>query len=64
MKQSLLLTAAQASAAGEARLRAGLGNCAYPWHVGDSRARDLFAGMNVVITESKTHLRWPGDPPS
>lgn len=64
MKQSLAHLAANATAAGGARLRPGQGNCAYPWHVGEStRARD-FAGMTVVITESKLHFRWPGDPSS
>jgi hypothetical protein len=64
MKQPSYTNAAGAHAAGVARLRPGRDVCAYPWHVGGTRAGNAIAGMTVVITESKLHFRWPGDPSS
>jgi hypothetical protein len=64
MYQATYTNAAAVHAAGVARLGTGRGTCAYPWSRGDVRARQAFAGMNVDITESKLHHRWPGDPSS
>jgi hypothetical protein len=63
MKQSPYTNAAAGSAAGVARLRAGHGICAYPWHLGGQRTNPV-NGMNVDLTESKYHFRWPGGPSS
>ena len=49
------------AAAGVARLQTELGACAYPWHVGVSRAGHS-DNRNVMITESKFHHRWPVEP--
>jgi len=46
------------AAAGAARLHAGHGFCAYPWQIGTSRAGHIVT-RNVMITDSKLHLRWP-----
>jgi hypothetical protein len=65
MKQPMSINAIAAPAAGLARLRPGQGICAYPWHIGDdTRAPRSNDGMTVVLTESKLHFRWPGDPSS
>jgi hypothetical protein len=67
MMQATHTTAARVPAAGGARPQTGLGICAYPWHIGDTRARidrNVFAHVDVAITESKLHFRWPGDPSS
>jgi hypothetical protein len=67
MKQVTHRMAAAVPAAGGARPQSGRGICANPWHIGDTRARidrNVFAYVDVAITESKLHFRWPGDPSS
>jgi hypothetical protein len=64
VKQTIFATAIRQTAAGVARPRPAHGICAYPWHLGGERADNPVAGMNVDLTESKTHNRWPGGPSS
>ena len=63
--QTTFATATAGFAAGVARLRADHGICAYSWHLGGQRrAGNPVSGMNVDLTESKIHNRWPGGPSS
>jgi hypothetical protein len=64
MKQLNTANSTAACTVAVARTRPGQGICAYPWHIGDMRARDAVTGINVALTVSKHHIRWPGDPPS
>jgi hypothetical protein len=62
MKQTILAIATGRASADAARLRADHGICAYPWHIGGERPGNPVSGMNVDLTESKFHSRWPGAP--
>ena len=62
MKQAILAIATAGPSAGSARLRSAHGICAYQWHIGAERAGNPVTGMNVDLTESKFHSRWPGSP--
>jgi hypothetical protein len=64
MKQTILAIATAGSAVGGARPRPGHGICAYPWHLRGERAGNPVTGMNVDLTESKFHSRWPSSPSS
>jgi hypothetical protein len=46
------------AAAAASRALAGQGFRAYPWHVGAASAGHVEIN-NVMITDSKFHLRWP-----
>jgi hypothetical protein len=63
MKQVTYTNAAAGNAAGVARLRPGHGICAQ-WQAGGTRAGTFVTGMSVDLTESKYHVRWPGEPSS
>jgi hypothetical protein len=63
MKQALFTNAARVAAVGTARHAADRGFCAYPWQLGRIRLDQSMARIDV-ITETKLHSWWPGDPSS
>jgi hypothetical protein len=61
MTERMSIVAGFEAAAGAARPHAGHGFCAYPWQIGTSRAGHTVT-RNVMITDSKLHIRWPQEP--
>ena len=64
MERITFTNAASMPAAGEPRLRAGLGQSAYTWAVTASRAGTCWNPSVAVIVDTKHRFRWPGDPSS